>query len=161
MADTLNENDRAELVAYLDGELDATEAQQFESRLRDDPRLRTEAGAYQQTWALLDHLPRPEPSPNFASRTLDKIAVEPAPEATWRWPSARSWVWAAGLLAAASLGYALTPGPRATVDLDSDPIYKNEPRLIENLPFYLAVENLDYLQSLDTIDLFGDDAVGR
>ena len=33
--------------------------------------------------------------------------------------------------------------------------------LIENLPFYLAVENLDYLQSLDTIDLFGDDAVGR
>ena len=55
----------------------------------------------------------------------------------------------------------VSPGPRATVDLDSDPIYKNEPRLIENLPFYLAVENLDYLQSLDTIDLFGDDAVGR
>ena len=29
------------------------------------------------------------------------------------------------------------------------------------LPLYLAVENLEYLQTLDTIELFGEDAVGR
>jgi hypothetical protein len=33
--------------------------------------------------------------------------------------------------------------------------------LIENLPLYLAVENMEFLQSLDSIDLFGEDAVGR
>jgi anti-sigma-K factor RskA len=165
MADTppLTDDDRAELVAYLDGELDATEAERVESRLRTDPRIRAEADAYQQTWALLDHLPQAEASPTFASRTLEQLSAvrtihEPAGR---RWPSLRSWAWAAGLIAAAGIGYAVTPNPRRTIDLDSDPVYLSDPRLIENLPLYLAAENLDYLQSLDSIDLFGEDAVGR
>jgi hypothetical protein len=78
-----------------------------------------------------------------------------------RWPIMRSLAWAAGLLLVAGLGYAITPNKKLDVDLDSDPIYKAEPRLIENLPLYLTVENMEFLQSLDSIDLFGEDAVGR
>jgi hypothetical protein len=36
-----------------------------------------------------------------------------------------------------------------------------EPRVIENLPLYLAADNLDYLLALDQSDLFTDDGTGR
>jgi anti-sigma factor RsiW len=164
MADrTLNDDDRAELVAYLDGELEGADRERVEARLRTDPQLRIEADTYQQTWALLDRLPEPAPSPNFASRTLEQIAVlGQSQEMVGRqWPVARSLAWAAGLLLVAGLGYAVTPNKKLDVDLDSDSVYKAEPRLIENLPRYLTVENMEFLQSLDSIDLFGEDAVGR
>jgi anti-sigma factor RsiW len=165
MADTpsLTDDDRAELVAYLDGELDATTAERVEERLRTDPRIRAEADAYRQTWALLDYLPQADPSPTLASRTMQQLsALRTIPDpASRRWPSLRTWAWAAGLIAAAGIGYAVTPSAQRTMDLDSDPVYLSESRLIENLPLYLAVENLEYLQTLDTIELFGEDAVGR
>jgi len=164
MADgTLNDDDRAELVAYLDGELDGADRERVEARLRTDPLLRVEADTYQQTWALLDQLPQPAPAPGFASRTLEQVAALGQSQETVgrRWRLARSLAWAAGLLLVAGLGYAVTPSKKVDVDLDSDSVYKNEPRLIENLPLYLAVENMEFLQSLDSIDLFGEDAVGR
>src|SRR5262245_30011891 len=116
----LTDDDRAELVAYLDGELDPAGAAQIETRIRTDPRLRAEADAYRQTWELLEHLPRPEPSPTLASRTLQEISsVGGVRETTGsRWPWLRSLAWAAGLLGAAGLGYALTPAPRVDVDLE-------------------------------------------
>lgn len=154
---------RAELVAYLDGELDAAGTARVEALLRTDPQYRAEADAYQQTWKLLDELPRPPSSPTFASRTLERIeTVEPSqPMPRWKSPTATTWVWAAGLILAAGVGYAITPSSRPVIDLDQDSVYKTHPRVIQNLPQYLAVENLDYLQSLDTIDLFGDDPLGR
>jgi hypothetical protein len=36
-----------------------------------------------------------------------------------------------------------------------------EPGVIENLPLYLAAENLDYLLALDQSELFADDGTGR
>ena len=36
-----------------------------------------------------------------------------------------------------------------------------EPTVIENLPVYLAAENLDYVLALDQSDLFTDDGTGR
>ena len=164
MADgKLSDDDRAELVAFLDGELSGADRERFESRLRTEPRLRVEADTYQQTWALLDQLPQPAASSNLASRTLQQIATLSSVKETTRpgWLSGRTIAWAAGVLFMAGLGYAVTPNKKLDVDLDTDPIYKSEPRLIENLPLYLSVENLEFLQSLDTIDLFGEDAVGR
>jgi hypothetical protein len=38
---------------------------------------------------------------------------------------------------------------------------KREPTVIENLPLYLAAENLDYLLALDQSDLFTDESAGR
>jgi hypothetical protein len=63
----------AELVAYLDGELDPAAAQRIEERLAADPGARAKASALKKTFELLDFLPKPEPSPTFTTRTLDKL----------------------------------------------------------------------------------------
>lgn len=152
-------DDREELVAYLDGELDADGRRRVEERLRRDPQARAEADALQRTWALLDHLPRSESSPNFASRTITQLSASAKAPAPRRW--LRGLAWAAGLLAAAGLGYAVAPSGAPVIDLDRDATYRTEPRLIENLPLYLAVENLEYLQLLDSAELFGDEAASR
>ena len=57
----LNERERADLVAWLDGELEGEAA-------------RAEADALRKTWELLDYLPRPEPSASFTHRTLSRLA---------------------------------------------------------------------------------------
>ena len=65
----------AELVAYLDGELDPAAARKVEARLAKDPAARARAAELQKAYELLDYLPKPEPSPNFTTRTLDKLPV--------------------------------------------------------------------------------------
>jgi len=63
----------AELVAYLDGELDPAASRRVEDRLAVDPAARARASALKQTYDLLDYLPKPDPSSNFTTRTLDKL----------------------------------------------------------------------------------------
>ena len=72
----LNEEDRANLVAYLDGELDEHAARDLEARLANDPRARAEAETLRRTWELLDYLPRAEASGSFTHRTLERLAVQ-------------------------------------------------------------------------------------
>ncbi|MBA2225086.1 anti-sigma factor family protein [Thermogemmata fonticola] len=62
-----------ELVAYLDGELPEDEARQMEQRLAADPELRRRALLLKKTYDLLDYLPLPEASPDFTTRTLEKV----------------------------------------------------------------------------------------
>jgi anti-sigma factor RsiW len=162
----LTDADRDELVAYLDGELDAAGRDRVEARLSRDPLARAEADALERTWQLLDYLPRPEPEPAFTARTLDRLAavrpVRVGPPRDRR--ALRAVAWAAGLLAAVGVGYALGPRPKpaaVVVDVDTDPVLAAEPRLIANLPLYLAVEDLEYLRALDQSGLFGDEGSGR
>lgn len=69
----------ADLVAYLDGELDEASSRQVESRLASDPAAREKAATLKKTFDLLDYLPRPETSATFTTRTLEKIpALNPA-----------------------------------------------------------------------------------
>lgn len=63
----------AELVAFLDGELDPVAARRVRAKLDADPALRARAAALKKSFDLLDYLPKPEPSPTFATRTLDKL----------------------------------------------------------------------------------------
>ena len=63
----------AELIAYLDGELDLAEARAVEARLARDSVARSKAEAYKKTFDLLDFLPRTEPSADFATKTLTKL----------------------------------------------------------------------------------------
>lgn len=71
----------AELVAYLDGELDGEAERTVEARLASDPQLRARADALKKTFDLLDFLPRADPSPDFAARTVEKLpAVKSNPE---------------------------------------------------------------------------------
>jgi anti-sigma factor RsiW len=164
----LNDEERADLVAYLDGELNEQAARALEARLANDPQARAEADALRRTWELLDYLPRAEASTSFTHRTLEKLAVQtlsrrvarPGRRLPW-WLLAAGW--AAALLLAAGGGLTaanlLWPRPAVTPD-DSAEVearLAHNRRVIENRRLYEHVDDLDFLQALDRPDLFGDD----
>jgi hypothetical protein len=154
-----------DLIAYLDGELDGPEAEAVEARLALDPAARTRADSYKKTFDLLDYLPRPEPSADFATRTLTRLqpATGYEPRATRSGASAsrvarRSpllpWL-LAGVLAAVG-GYVAHAALRQFVDrpAGSGELSYDDVRVIENLPLYLGVDDLGFLRALDDADLF-------
>ena len=65
--------DDTELIAYLDGELDAASSVRVEARLARDPAARAAAEAYKKSYDLLDYLPKPEPRPDFTARTITRL----------------------------------------------------------------------------------------
>src|SRR5689334_9729884 len=108
----LSDDEREELIAYLDGEADAEKARAMEAKLNRDPQMRKEAEALRKSYDLLDYLPRPEPSASFTQRTMTRVsAVYPqitgaAPRPAWgRWALG----WAAAVLIAGVAGYAGAP----------------------------------------------------
>jgi anti-sigma factor RsiW len=159
--------DRADLVAYLDGELDPAGQQRVEARLGRDPRARAEADTLQRAWELLDYLPRPDPSPNFTEQTLTRVtALRTAASIGLPWyvrPALGIAGWAAALLFAVAFGYTVTPPvrPQPPPDLATDPAFTRQPQVIERLPLYLAVGNIEFLRALDRPELFDDDSPPR
>jgi anti-sigma factor RsiW len=161
----LSEQERADLVAFLDGELTGEAKRSVERTLSLNPAARAEAESLQRTWELLDYLPRPEPSPSFTHQTLWKLA--PVLERPSRPPQAKvngKWAvlaagWAAAVLVAGVIGYqvsrrASTPGP-------GEQELVRDLRLIENKRFYDPIDDLDFLRELDHPDLFGEAGSGR
>src|SRR5262245_2450641 len=94
----MNEEERNDLVAYLDGEVDELgedRARAIETRINLDPTVRAEAETLKRTWDLLDYLPRPEASANFTGRTLDRLSVRETQNAL-RPRRSRRWLLGAG-----------------------------------------------------------------
>src|SRR5580704_12809187 len=76
---SLTAQDRDNLVAYLDGELDERTARALQAKLARDPQARAEVEALKRSWNMLDYLPRGEASSQFTSRTLDRLStIQPA-----------------------------------------------------------------------------------
>jgi hypothetical protein len=147
-----------DLVAYLDGELAGEAARDMEDRLGKDSAARSRAESLKRTYDLLDFLPKPEPSANFATKTLTQV-LPPLSTATQPHVVSQGRVWwpwvAAGIVAVAggaAASYATRPKPPA-----AEPITAELLPVIARLPFYFAVDDLDYLRQLDTPDLFGGD----
>jgi hypothetical protein len=149
------ENDE-DLVAYLDGELVGDAATQVDEQLARSPLLRQQAEQYRKTFDLLDHLPMPEPSPNFASRTLTQLQPNLSQQ---RANTLRSRNWPKYLLLAGLLMLALALGaaiPFATATPDNR---KNDDSLddtpvVEALPIYFAVDNLEFAKTLNSAKVF-------
>src|ERR1700722_14565202 len=72
----LNEDEKAELVAYLDGELDDAATQAVEAKIATNADARAELDALKQTWGMLDYLPKASASPNFTNRTMERLSLE-------------------------------------------------------------------------------------
>jgi anti-sigma factor RsiW len=163
---SLSDEDRANLTAYLDGELDEAASQALEAKLSQDPQARAEADALQQAWGLLDYLPKPEPSASFTHRTLERLSLEMKPS-TGKMPAAGRRVrwatglaWAAAVLAAVGAGvgagYLLgRQGHDGTPDRDEPMIHHL--RVAEKWRYYEPVEDLEFLRGLDHPDLFGEE----
>jgi hypothetical protein len=161
----LTELERANLVAYLDGELDADTSHALEAKLARDPASRTEVEHLRRTWDLLDFLPKPEPSPNFTNRTLERLKPIRQPRSLRR-PLPR-WVFGAGWAAAVAVAllgsYLAMTLLLALVHGNREPTEKDlvrDLRVIENKRVYDMIEDVDFLRELDQPDLFGDDAHG-
>ncbi len=157
MSNPLSEEEREELVAFLDGELDEDRSHAVESKIGLDPTLRNEAETLKRTWDLLDYLPKPEPSPNFTNNTLSRLPAQETGAAPR--PRRRPWLvglgWAAAALLALGAGYgvALLSFPPRPHERD----LVRDLRIIENLRYYEPVESLEFLRELDHRDLFGED----
>lgn len=171
----------ADLIAYLDGEVDGDTARAVESRLALDPRTRTKAEAYKKTYDLLDFLPKPEPSPDFTTRTVSQLspvipglssatlALDPveAPTPSQQlpvrhgWPSGLGWLIAGIVAAMAGYGLHATAKPwfASAADANSHPpITDADRRAISHLALYLGVDDLDFARALAANDLFPPDA---
>jgi anti-sigma factor RsiW len=153
----LDDKEREELVAFLDGELNDDDAHKVEAKVNIDPKTRAEVEALRRAWDLLDYLPRPEPSPNFTNRTLSRVGAIRQTQAVGRRRLRAALVgvaWAAALLLALGAGYGgmtlfVRRGPTEQ-DLVRDL------RLIENERLYEMGEDLDFIHELDHPDLFGE-----
>jgi anti-sigma factor RsiW len=159
----LSDRERADLVAYLDGELKGDAARTIEGRIAHEPAVREEAEALRRAWDMLDFLPLPEPSVQFTHRTLEKVVPITAPVVPLVRP--RRWVWTAVAAGwAAAVAVALVGGYEATRRVappePGDQDLVRDLRVIENKRLYEAADDLDFVRELDAPDLFGDDAVG-
>jgi hypothetical protein len=173
----LSDKDRADLVAYLDGELDDSAARTIETKLNLDPQARAEAIALRKTWEMLDYLPRAEPSADFTQHTLQRLTVQCPPAVAekrgWPWWSIGAG-WAAAVLLAAAAGFLganyLTRSedpPVRITDENQNPFDRMSDgevekslvqnlRVLENRKLYENVDDMEFVQKLNDPDLFGD-----
>ena len=147
---------RDQVVAYLDGELEPEASQAFERRLSEDPELRRQVQMHQETWDLLDDIPRTEVSETFTQTTVEMVALsteDDIKDVQRRQSVRHRYFWLAGglgALAACALGffamwyYVTAPNRQLVNDLP----------IIENLDAYRNAESVDFLRALEREGLF-------
>src|SRR6188508_1813481 len=110
MSKRLTDEERAELIAYLDDEVGGDAKRAIEAKLSLDPVWRAEADSFKRTWDLLEFLPRPEPRADFTARTISRLGPVRKPDAAGKGKGGfRRWLlagaWAAAVLLAVAAGY--------------------------------------------------------
>lgn len=162
-----------ELVAFLDGELDPNTAESVRARIGSDPKLRSEAESLQKAMDALDFLPKAKPSPTFTTKTVSQVIpvlpaaisstapvaatmpalpTPPAPAPAWFWPFALGVILLSGVL-----GYAGRMLLTKNDDAEINARMLKDVGLLQNLKLYRNIDSIDFLQRLDSPDLFRDD----
>ena len=160
--DLLNDSDpfREELVAYLDGELDAEQSRKVEERAATDPDTRRALEELDRSWHLLDDIDASITNEDFTRTTLEMVALAAADDAKRAKVEAprrrsRRWLIAVASVVAASLAgfglvYAFVPDPNAQILHDLP--------LLENLDQYRQVDDIKFLRSLQGEKRFASEA---
>ncbi|GAB4153916.1 MAG: hypothetical protein Tsb009_30420 [Planctomycetaceae bacterium] len=158
----LTPEQRENLVAYLDGELDEETVEILEATLAKSPEARHEVDMLMRTWALMDELPQPNPSQEFTVRTLTAVKTEALTEQngnriSW-YRHARRGIMLGGF--AILIGVAAFLGYHATYSLMPD---ENEPiiqelEVIENLDNYSDVRDIEFLRELAREKVFDEES---
>jgi anti-sigma factor RsiW len=153
----LNPDERANLVAYIDGELPDNESRVIATKLTQSATARQEVEALKRTWDLLECLPRPQASGEFPARTLTFLQASESgaslDEVAWAWLRLLGRVFVSLVVAGAALGsgFALTrwvwPDPYARMAKDLT--------LGEHLQEYEEVGSFDLLDELVRSKEFG------
>lgn len=71
----LTPDERQELVAFLDGELDDQSERQLRTKIERSATARREVDVLKRTWEMLDFLPMPEAPTTFSQQTIELLAV--------------------------------------------------------------------------------------
>jgi anti-sigma factor RsiW len=148
-ADTPNRIEQAEMVAYLDGELDVQQVADVEKRLSEDPEYRVRLQQLQQAWDLLDELPRSRADDQFTRSTVEIVVLKASEEAVQRAavPAWRRWLPRLGgllLVVAASLAGYLLSWQAAT---------RENRQLVQDLPVIEQVSQYKQAKSLEFLRL--------
>lgn len=154
----LRPEDRANLVAYVDGELTEAEARSLTTKITHSATARREVELLKRTWDALDKLPKPQVSEQFQDRTLTYIRSIELSKGTRLAPVAAAvaaaWKVAACVLVA---GVAGAGGYLAVRGLWPDPDERlvRELSLAEHLDEYHEVGGFDLLDALKNSPEFG------
>lgn len=153
----LNAEIRENLVAYLDGELDEAASRDVDQLLARNAVARHEVEVLARTWELLDLLPRPQATAEFASRTVATIKLKSTrPEVDWSsWARAfrvvgLAIVWATGLGAVCWAGYSL---PTRWLDNPHRRLLNDLP-VVEELDKWKKIESAEFLKELRARNVF-------
>jgi anti-sigma factor RsiW len=145
-----------ELVAYLDGELDAETEARIVRRLADDPRYNQRLIQLQRAWDLLDTLQQTESDDDFVHSTVAMVAVQAEQDAKTqkvRIVRRRNLMWlaiAGVVLLSATLGYLVI---QHRLNREDRELVRDLP-VIEHVDEYRTIENLDFLKQLAQENLF-------
>jgi hypothetical protein len=156
----LSPSERANLVAYLDGELNEAESRAIATKLTKSATARREVEVLERTWELLEHLPRPKASDEFTARTLSEVKLiaiagdqleSNIKHAAKRSMQVASWVLAG--FVALGLGFVVTrwvwPNPTARLARDLS--------IAEHYQEYRDVGSFEFLQELENLPEFSPD----
>lgn len=149
-----------ELLAYLDGEMDADSRRRIEEQLSTSGELREKLKEYQQTWDLLDDLPRATVDDSFTRTTVEMVAIraeDAVVESQAAKKKGRLIIWSLGLviaLLAGAIGYLITnrhysgPNEQLVEDLP----------ILEHFDAYRNAGSLDFIRQLEEQKLFQEES---
>jgi hypothetical protein len=149
-----------QLIAYLDGELDADSRNRLEEQLSLNSQLRQRLKELQQSWDLLDELPRDQVDDTFARSTVEMVAIRAESEVDASARRVSQWkriVWGLGF---AAIGVAAATGFWLTFFRLTEPnrqVVKDLP-ILEHLDAYQNAGSIDFLRALEKEGLFGEEA---
>lgn len=151
----LKSDERENLVAYLDGELDENSTRVIDDALATSQVARHEVEMLTRTWEMLDLLPREKASDSFTQTTMQTAlqAEKPAPSIAAEdlipriRQAASVFAWSAGLLFVAWGGFMLT---NRWINNPADQLIEELP-VVENLELYQEVGDVEFLKSLESV----------
>lgn len=156
----LSGEERENLVAYLDGELDPQQIREIELALGRSPVARHDVDMLARTWDLLDNLPQQQVGEQFVTETMSLVIgaelgdeeVDPLAPLKARnrtlW-----WSFAVGLVSLALVGGYVVAGH--VVPNETDELLRDY-EIVAELDKYLEAEDAEYLQKLAEIKEFAD-----
>jgi len=148
----LSQEQRENLAAYLDGELDEAATHEIEQVLAASEVARHEVDMLSRTWDMLNSLPTHKASEEFTQNTVATLrAIENPVRSAASQAVARSTrrggvlaLWAALLVACGFFGFKTT---NQLIPNDAEQLLDDYP-LIENLDKYSEVGSIEFLRVL-------------
>jgi hypothetical protein len=161
----LSQEQRENLTAYLDGELDDSETQDIETALARSSIARHEVDVLSRTWDLLGILPRVKVSEEFTRKTLTQLRTidqKPRPLDSFNWyrntrQGSILGAWVIGLLIVAGVGYLAT---RRWIPNETDEMLTLLP-ILEQFDEYQAAGNGEFLKMLQSSAVFATEDPGH